>query len=275
MKKIDLEQGSLEWLEYRFSHRNASEAATIMGVDPWTTPRQLWERNRDKSFAKLNPAMAHGNNMEAAARAKASEVIGEKFEPAIFEEGEYSASFDGFANNVKVEIKCPYQGVNSQTWRQMQQETNRIPEHYVWQLVHQCYVCPTQETYFFVFIDNDTWDMAAFRPSAEQTLALLAAWDVFCATEPDPEFRLVDDEATVQLVNRHAELVAMQKDIDAELKAIKTELEQFEDNVIVGDTRIQWVERKGNVQYAKVPQLEGVDLDAYRGKGSRYLKITH
>ena len=34
------------------------------------------------------------------------------------------------------------------------------------------------------------------------------------------------------------------------------------------------VTRKGNIQYAKVPELDGVDLDEYRAKNSQYWRIT-
>lgn len=34
------------------------------------------------------------------------------------------------------------------------------------------------------------------------------------------------------------------------------------------------VERKGNVQYAKIPELEGIDLEQYRAKGSTFWRFT-
>ena len=37
---------------------------------------------------------------------------------------------------------------------------------------------------------------------------------------------------------------------------------------------ISRVEREGSVDYKKIPELSGVDLNAYRKRGSSYLKIT-
>ena len=41
-----------------------------------------------------------------------------------------------------------------------------------------------------------------------------------------------------------------------------------------GDFKINVTTRKGNVQYNKIPELTGVDLDKYRGKPTSYQTIA-
>jgi putative phage-type endonuclease len=45
-------------------------------------------------------------------------------------------------------------------------------------------------------------------------------------------------------------------------------------NANVWGRKLTLIERKGNVQYAKVPELKGVDLEPYRAKSSEYWKLT-
>ncbi|MDB4351944.1 YqaJ viral recombinase family protein [Porticoccaceae bacterium] len=285
MKKINLEQGSLEWFEYRFAHRNASEAPVIMGESPYQTRFQLFEEKRDKVISKGNAATQHGNNMEAAARAKAEEVLEVTLTPAIFEKGEYSASLDGYGelsfagrepDTYKVEIKCPYSGEKGDTWKCMQSETNRIPEQYIWQLYHQCYVAPTTHTIFFVYIDDDTWDMCHFHPFTEKVEELLVAWDEFCANDPEPDWEPVTDGDVKAAIATHRMLKGQEKAIKANLATVEKLLKE---SVLVNSesdkTQLQWIERKGNVDYSKVPELEDVNLDDFRKESTRYMKITH
>ena len=40
-----------EWLEHRKSGIGSSEVATILGLNPWETPYQLWRRNESGSLS--------------------------------------------------------------------------------------------------------------------------------------------------------------------------------------------------------------------------------
>jgi len=281
MNRIELEQGSLGWHEWRFAHRNASEAATVMGCNPWQTKWQLFEQKQKGVIEKANWAMQHGNNLEEAARQKMSEILGVDLEPAVFHDGDWSASLDGYAEkdgkSWKVEIKCPFSGKEGSTWGALQEENPRIEDHYKWQIVHQSIVCPTDFTYFFVFVDEDTWDFTMFTPTDEDIAALKAAWEDFEANPPEPDYIQRTDSEFEAMVNTHRALTGQRKAIDTNLKAIEGSIKESCDmrNTEGFGTKVTVVERKGNVQYKKVPELEGIDLDQFRGKSSQYLRITH
>lgn len=56
-----------EWLEYRKSGIGSSEVATILGLNPWETPYQLWRRKKGLDPAKNETfAMKAGHYLEDA-----------------------------------------------------------------------------------------------------------------------------------------------------------------------------------------------------------------
>jgi putative phage-type endonuclease len=59
-------------------------------------------------------------------------------------------------------------------------------------------------------------------------------------------------------------------------KELEAELVQMagERNAEIWGRKLTKVERAGNVQYSKIPELKGVDLDKWRGKGSAYWKLS-
>lgn len=56
-----------EWLEYRKSGIGSSEVATIVGLNPWETPYQLWRRKMGLDAPKEETfAMKAGHYLEDA-----------------------------------------------------------------------------------------------------------------------------------------------------------------------------------------------------------------
>ena len=56
-----------EWLEHRKSGIGSSEVATILGLDPWETPYQLWRRKVGLDEPKTETfAMKAGHYLEDA-----------------------------------------------------------------------------------------------------------------------------------------------------------------------------------------------------------------
>jgi putative phage-type endonuclease len=284
MEKHNLEQGSLEWFEYRNKHNNASEAGVIMECAPkWmevNSWRKLWEVRHGLRVTKPFAAMTHGNNLEAAALAKLNSLLGSNMEPAVFSDGDYSASLDGYGidkegQSIKAEIKCPWKGKSAHTWKDA--SVGVVSEHYRYQMIHQDMVCPTESSLFFVYIDDETFLLLPHLSSESDTKKLVKQWEKFNAKEPDPEWIERDDDKIVQLVTNHKRLLQDKTIIDVELKLAEKALkeEAGDNNVMAFGTKIQTIEKKGSVDYKTVPQLEGIDLEAFRRPGTTYQKITH
>ena len=286
MQVDHMDQGSLIWHEHRAKYRNASEASIIMDCAPayWkTSKRILWEQKqglRGSNVDENNPAIMHGNNMEAAALACLNKQLGSNMKPAVFVEGKYSASLDGYGADaegrlIKCEIKCPWKAETSQVWKMA--ADGEIAEYYRWQMIHQDYCAPTEQSFFFVYISDEKNILIPHLSPEEDTAALLTAWDEFSAEEPAQDWEDRTDDDIRVLVERHRDLVQQKAILDVELKLAEKALkeESGDNNVIAFGAKIQVIERIGAVDYKTVPQLDGIDLEAYRKPGSLYKKITH
>ena len=106
-----LTQGTQEWLAYRATHFNASDAPAMMGVSPYKTRNQLLHEAHTGLTQEVNRSTQRrfddGHRFEALARPLAEEIIGEDLYPVVGSVGKLSASFDGLtiANEVNFEHK--------------------------------------------------------------------------------------------------------------------------------------------------------------------------
>ena len=73
------------------------------------------------------------------------------------------------------------------------------------------------------------------------------------------------------------------KEITQEIKALEKRQKQLRDALISmsdhassigGGLRVEKHARRGSIAYAEIPQLQGVDLDQYRGDFTTYWKVT-
>ena len=97
----NLTQGSKEWLEYRATMFNASDAPAMMGVSLYMTRQELMKQIcfGAQEIGKIQQAIFDkGHQYEAAARAIGEAIIGEDLSPVVASSSEHpklSASFDG------------------------------------------------------------------------------------------------------------------------------------------------------------------------------------
>ena len=109
-----MEQGSQEWLKWRAKGIGSSDIGTIMGVNPYKTPYQLWsekcEITQEIDISK-NYFVKRGNTLEPYARDLFNETFSSKFIPDVFIDEKFEFmrySSDGFdmEKNEIIEIKC-------------------------------------------------------------------------------------------------------------------------------------------------------------------------
>ena len=280
-ERIKLQQNTPEWLEYRFDHRNASEAGTVMQCNPFQSISKLRaiKESREDSF-KGNPATEYGHRWEDAAKEKVEFLLGVDLEDAIFRDGVYSASLDAYGidgnESVKVEIKCPYRKQDSKLWQQLQIDgdwTQVIPEYYVWQIVHQHMVCPTTRVYFFAFIPDEDFRLVECFVTDEQVERLRAAWEVFA--NPDTE-TTVNELLASQLVESRSYWKNIKSEAEKEIAQAEVELKRMagEQNTdFPGGLSYVQRTRKGTVDTAKM-QKDGIDVESYRKKATKYMTFV-
>lgn len=99
MQVHNLIQGSPEWLAYRATHFNASDAPAMMGCSPYKTRAELLRELHTGVPADVDTAthmrFENGHRAEALARPLAEQIIGSELYPVTGSAGKLSASFDG------------------------------------------------------------------------------------------------------------------------------------------------------------------------------------
>lgn len=152
MKKIDLEQGTAEWHAFRRRHLGASDAASIMQINPYKSREQLYAEKTGVERERLfqSDAVKRGKELEPVALDYFNHHYHYNCKPAVFESIEYpfiSASMDGWDDvaNIAVEIKVPYFEENHQ------KNCELTPPHYNAQLQHQMFVLNLQSIFFLSY----------------------------------------------------------------------------------------------------------------------------
>ena len=140
-----------EWLNWRRGGIGSSDAAVIMNVSPWRTPRQLWEEKVLGSDGQFeNSAMTRGKELEPIARTWFEETMNVTVFPKNKTHAESSwirASLDGIdlEEKIMVEIKCPNKDDHSLALNK------KVPEKYIPQLQHQLLVTGLDGMYYCSF----------------------------------------------------------------------------------------------------------------------------
>lgn len=280
---IQLTQGSPEWLAYRLAKRNASESAAVLGLSPWTTPYQLWLQKTGRHVQPVTHAMQRGTDLEPAARLAYEERTGLIMQPLVLEAGEYSASLDGMTleGDLVLEIKCPARGCRSNLWQDV--GAGSVPDHYMIQVQHQLMVSGAEQAHLWVF-DGERGMLHAIERGDAWMERIRQGWEAFqpCLdgdvppplSDADTVFRNDPNWCQAAICYASAKRAADEavEVLEQARKAlVALAVHPREQGSGVSVTRY-W--KAGNVDYKKVPVLQGVDLDAYRGKAREEVRVT-
>jgi len=153
MRIINLNQSSEEWLRWRENRITATNAASIMGLNPWQSRLELWQEktlgwSKEPTLKEIE-RMADGTRLEPFARDAFCKEIGAEFLPACIENEDYSflaASFDGITSDYEhaVEIKCGKKAFILAQCDDMQSFTYA-------QIQHQIMVADLEFIYYYCF----------------------------------------------------------------------------------------------------------------------------
>lgn len=191
----DLTPNTPEWLAYRATMFNASDAPAMMGCSPYKTRAQLLREMHTGLAGEVDAGMQRrfddGHRFEALARPLAEAIIGDDLYPVVGSEGRLSASFDGLTLdegtawehktlNDALRAILPAEGVGGP------EVGADLPKHYRVQMEHQCMVSGAERVLFMAtkWADNDTlidprhcW----YTPDAELRAEIIAGWRQFAA----------------------------------------------------------------------------------------------
>lgn len=272
-----------EFVKARKSYLGASDAPIVMGASPWRSQYQLWEDKLGLApEQKDNYAMRRGRELEPVARAAYTDYTGNVVEPKQVFHPKISymmANMDGITDDhsMAVEIKCPGEKDHSLA------KEGIVPGKYVAQLQHQLAVIGISGLHFFSYRDGDVALVEVGRD--ESYIKSLYAeerkfWSCVQNLTPPP---LTDKDyvrrSDIEWVRAAAEWVRTAAELEATKEKEKIyremllELSQKKSSFGHG-VKLQKIVRRGTVDYKSIPELEGVDLEKYRGLPIEQWRLT-
>jgi putative phage-type endonuclease len=280
---LKLVQGSPEWHDHRARSRNASETPAVLGVSPWQTPYQLWLLRTGRAEQKVTLPMRRGTELEPAARAAYEALTGNIMEPLVLADGDYSASLDGITldGGLVLEIKCPMRGRESGLWQAVAQGS--VPDYYGWQIEHQLMVSGATLAHLWVF-DGTEGLLLEVSAQPDRWPVIREAWDrfmVFLGTDTPPPLTERDkhtreDPAWRDAAGKYLAAKQQQEASAAALEEAKAALLALASHPSEAGCGVSVTQfwKRGAVDYKRVPALQGVDLEQYRGASRMEARVT-
>ncbi len=273
--------GSPQWLEARRNYITATDAGTIMGLNPYETPLQLYWKKVTGTETKQNKAMKRGLDLEPAARDCFMSLTGEFVSPAFRIHHQYpestwrAASFDGINDKgVVVEIKC-MGSVNHSLALQ-----GIVPSQYKAQLQWQMEVAGVNQIYFMSYNPDDVEPCAIVKVDfdlefcVEMRRACADFYKRLHRREPpeatDRDVVVREDKAWFAMEEELLTLMRQGESIEARKEDLRKQMiEACEGKPTRGyKLKLSPYTVRGNIDYSKIPQLEGINLDLWRKPAS-------
>ena len=307
MKKQDLIRVSTKgmtrekWLELRRRSLGGSDAAAVLGVNPYASPYSLWAEKTGRVTDKPdNEAMRLGRDLEDYVARRWQEKTGKKtrrvnamlFNPAF---PFAHANLDRWVVGEKAGLECKTTSVlNLKRFK-----GGEYPDSYYAQCLHYMAVTGADRWYLAVLVMNKGLFCFTVERDEQEISALLqrekAFWQlVESDTPPEPDgtgatenalrgvfpgggaaIELTGQEA---LFDRYAELTAIKSETDAELNRLKQTLMAQLGNAegaTCGDWSVCWKTQTRRSLDAEALQKVFPELAPfYRSSESRVLRIT-
>lgn len=289
---------ALELSAERKGRITASAVGAILGLSKFATPDDVLRRmvrehfDKEKEFVgNIATRWGHDNEPQAIADSEqfCGKIIAHDFVSCEIDGVLCGASPDGVMQKGErelVEIKCPYSLRDQSVIAADFLEAH--PEYYAqiqWQMIcadKQCclFVVWTTTGVDFVRVDReDDW--------LEKNMPRIKAfWDLYKKTIADEELYAPmlasnkkeyierEDDLFVFAATAYQNAIAEQKAAEEKVEeARKKLLEICTENTKGAGITVYKSERKGAVDYKKIPQLEGVDLEQYRKKSAQVWTI--
>lgn len=271
-----------EWLAWRKKGICASDISAIIGKSKWTDIDDIFlQKIGEQNEKKDDWAMARGREYEPLIRAKLESTYDTTIEVCCGEHPGDSwarASFDGinFDKGLLFEIKTAGKE-DHQTAK-----AGLIPDHYYPQVQWLMHVSGFSEAHYVSAHENKQtgWEIedviAQYNPGYIDKIMpqLLRFWNCVQTGVPPTE-PIANDIAL--LFDRWAanyEKIAILEEEQAVLKKTITDITPQDGSLSHAGFKSQWIIQKGKVNYKKIPELESINLDQYRGGDTTFVRIT-
>ena len=277
-QKLELVQGSQEWKAERLKYTTASNVAALFGLSPYKTKLQYFEELTTGTEPEIDSAKQMlfdiGHNAEIKGREYVEGHYGAAFPAAVIISTacpDLLASLDGFNEEHNAIFESKY--VGRDVLAKMRAEPGWIKPEHECQVQAQLLASGAAKCIYFALDPDGEAAVLEVLPNLEYQRDIAEAVtkfmaDVRAGIAPEPsdrDWHDPQDEAfkTLAELKRQADAAA-----DA-FDAAKGELiKKYENHTRIragGVTMVRTI-TKGNIQYAKVPQLKNVIREVSRAK---------
>ncbi len=288
-KVIDLEQGSKPWLDFRLNKIGGSDIASICSLKgAYKTRANLLKEKITGNIAEVNEytqkIFDEGHDWEIKVRDSVNESMKENFTPLVIQHStinEFFVSLDGLS-----EDKTTCLEIKSTRKKEFLNLMSRqiCPPIWEYQIQWAMYISQTFKAILAV-VNSDTGDVTINEIKRDDELLefILDRANEFrneMLTPIDNREITLDQDETMKYISESKRVIKeYQTLIDIEEDKIKAMadkiMKDFKANKIEAHgVSIEWQERKGAINYADIPELKNVNLEKYRKKSSRHIKIS-
>jgi len=277
---LTLEQGTPEWLALRKTKVTATDSCVIMGANPWKTRIQLYnEKISDDNNTFVNERMQRGTDLEPIARELFCIQTGIQMKPTVCIKDWAMASLDGLSpcGRYALEIKC----VNDKDHALAL--IGKVPEKYYPQCQKILYVTNAEICYYYSFDGADGVIVPVKRDydytgkMIHEELKFYECLQNRIPPEPqEGDYIYREDDLWKQCATQWMTLVQEMKEMEKREEDLRKQLIFLsgESNSKGAGISLCQVKRRGNIDYSKIIELQGVDLEQYRKPSTDSWRIT-
>ena len=280
---MDLIQGSSDWIDFRKKGIGSSDAPIVLGVSPYKTPMQLYQEKLGLVKSEYKAIFAVGHEWEPKIKKMVEEKEKIEFQPRVFvkpNKDHLRASLDGYNSEKHLVLEIKYANAEDHALAL----ENKIPEKYYAQVQHQLNVVDGNLAIYGSYNEmSDSLAIVKVERNNDFIKLLEKKCDEFwhmVQTKTPPELTDRDyiDVASPTLemfIGDYKKTLKKYKQLEVELNILKTKIIEDLPHTAVRayGFKIHQVTRKGNIQYAKIPELKQIDLEQYRSEPSVYWTI--
>lgn len=181
IKISTLDMSHEEWLQHRQQSIGGSEAASIIGLNPWSSPYTVWADKLGKLPPKEdNEAMRQGRDLEYYVAQRFSEATGKKVrrENYIIKNPSYPfahANVDRFVVGEDAGLECK----TTSTLNMKNFKNGAFPDTYYVQCVHYMMVTGCSKWYLAVLVLNKEFMVFEIERDEEEIKALAKSEEEF------------------------------------------------------------------------------------------------
>ena len=275
-----------EWRQQRRRGIGSSDIGIILGVSPYSTVYKLWGEKTgvNPSTFKGNWATERGTRLEPEIRDWYNKKYGYNAKPEQRTseiDPVYRANCDGIDHDKMklIEIKTAGKVDHMGTLAEM-----KVPEKYIpqlhWLMMVFDYSSIDYISYNDTFSPLQQYAVTTVHSDKDYTREMIndakAFWKLVTdLTPPEADEQQLTKEDVDDLLTKYTELKNEESTIKKEIVTIMDQLKEkmTGPKAVYKDYTLSWVERKGNVDYSKIKELNGIKLEDYRKKSTTYMTI--